>query len=484
LNAKSDHRNGTIDARELTEFRESEKRYRTLFEEAGDGIFILKDGKIIDCNQKAHTLFMCDRDHLIGKTPFDFSPEFQPGGIRSEAQGTKYIAAALSGETQFFEWEHLRPNGTIFYSEVSLKLVNLSKAPLVQAIMRDVSIRKRAIKELEQLKNRLQEENIYLQEEIKIDHDFEEIVGDSQALRTALGSVEKVARSDSTVLILGETGTGKELIARALHSISRRKDRPLVKVNCATLPANLVESELFGHERGAFTGATVRRIGRFELAHGGTIFLDEIGELHPELQSKLLRVLQDGEFERVGGTRTNRVDVRVIAATNRKLKKMVADGAFREDLFYRLNVFPILLPPLRERKEDIPLLAKHFVKKHGARCGRKIDTIPHDTLKALQVYSWPGNIRELENIIERGLIISRGNRLDLGDWGQQKSEKDFQEAPLNMTEVERSHILKVLKMTDGRVSGEKGAARILGLHPQTLYSRIKRLGITRDLMVL
>ena len=484
MSTESKHGNSAVDAQELAEFRESEKRYRTLFEEAGDGIFILKEGKIVDCNQKALTLFMCDRDHLIGKTPFDFSPEFQSTGIPSEVQGKKHISAALSGETRFFEWEHLRPNGTIFYSEVSLKLVSLSSAPLVQAIMRDVSMRKRALEELEQLKNRLQEENIYLQEEIKIDHDFEEIVGGSQALKAALSSVEQVAASDSTVLILGETGTGKELIARALHSISRRKDRPLVKVNCATLPANLVESELFGHERGAFTGATERRIGRFELANHGTIFLDEIGELHPELQSKLLRVLQDGQFERVGGTQTIRVDVRIIAATNRKLKKMVAGGAFREDLFYRLNVFPIVLPPLRERKEDIPLLARHFVMKHGPRCGKKIDTIPHDTLKALQAYSWPGNIRELENIIERGLIISRGNRLQLGDWGHHKGEKDPREGPLKMEDVERSHILKVLSMTDGRVSGKRGAAGILGLNPQTLYSRIKRLGINRDSLAL
>lgn len=470
--------------RQLAEYRESEIRYRVLFEEAGDGIFILKDGVIVDCNEKAHTLFSCTRDHFIGKTPFDFSPERQPSGIRSKLEATRHIILAQSGEAQYFEWKHLRPNGTLFDSEVSLKLVKLASADLVLAIMRDITIRKRAVQELEQLKNRLQAENIYLQQEIKIEHDFGEIIGGSNALKKALSSVEKVAATGSSVLIMGETGTGKELIARAIHSLSRRKDRPLVKTNCAVLPANLIESELFGHEKGAFTGAVARRIGRFELAHGGTMFLDEIGELPLELQSKLLRVLQDGEFERVGGTQTISVDVRIIAATNRNLEKLAETGAFREDLYYRLNVFPILLPPLRERKEDIPALAKHFVLKHGAKCGRKIEIIPQSTIRALQEYSWPGNIRELENIIERGLIISQGGRLNLGDCFNQKKIAHSQDDLVSMAEVERSHILKVLKMTGGRVSGENGAAKILGLNPQTLYSRIKRLGITREISIL
>ena len=477
MNATQAYKKQTADESRLAEFRDTETRYRILFEEAGDGIFIMEKGKIVDCNQKAHALFMCDRDELIGNTPFDFSPETQPTGIDSKTQGMQYIAEALSGKTCFFEWQHLRPNNTFFYSEVSLKLIKLAATQFVQAIMRDVTLRKKTVEELEQLKNRLEKENIYLREEIRIDHNFEEIIGGSKALRTVLSSVEKVSGTDATVLILGETGTGKELIARAIHSISRRRERPLVKVNCAALPANLVESELFGHEKGAFTGAMDRRIGRFELANGGTIFLDEIGELPLELQSKLLRVFQDGRFVRVGGTHTISVDVRIITATNRKLEKMVDTGEFREDLFYRLNIFPVQLPPLRKRKEDIPLLARHFVVKHGPRCGKKIDVIPHDTMKALQAYSWPGNIRELENIIERGLIISEGSRLNLGDWLHRKKTIRSRKAPLKMKEVERSHILKVLNMTGGRVSGENGAAQILGLHPQTLYSRIKRLGI-------
>jgi PAS domain S-box-containing protein len=469
--------------RQLAEYQESEIRYRVLFEEAGDGIFILKNGVIVDCNPKAHTLFACSRDHFIGKSPIDFSPKTQPSGISSKHEAIRHIILAQSGEAQYFEWRHLRPNGTLFDAEVSLKLVKLPSASLILAIMRDITARKRAVEELEQLKNRLQEENIYLQEEIKIAHDFGGIIGESRALKKVLGNVKKVAETDASVLIMGETGTGKELIARAIHSTSRRKDRPLVKTNCAVLPANLIESELFGHEKGAFTGAASRRIGRFELAHRGTMFLDEIGELPLELQSKLLRVLQDGEFERLGGTQTFSVDVRIIAATNRNLEELKETGAFREDLYYRLSVFPVVLPPLRDRKEDIPALVKHFVLKHGLRCGKKIETIPHSTIKTLQEYAWPGNIRELENIIERGLITSQGSQLNLGDWFYEKKVAPSQNDLSTMEEVERLHIRKILKMTGGRVSGENGAAKILGLNPQTLYSRIKRLGIIREVSI-
>lgn len=463
----------------LLEYKESETRYRILFEEAGDGIFILENEKIVDCNQKALTLFGCHRDQLIGKTPFDFSPETQPSGKNSKLEAIKRVAGARAGKHQSFEWKHLRFNGTPFDSEVSLTCIKLARATYVQAIMRDITKRKEAVKELEQMKNRLQEENIYLQEEIRIEHNFGEIIGRSHALKKVLSSVEKVAAAKSSVLIMGETGTGKELIARAIHSISRRKDRPLVKINCAALPANLIESELFGHEKGAFTGAMTRRAGRFELAHGGTIFLDEIGELPLELQSKLLRVLQDGEFERVGGAETFTVDVRIIAATNRDLEKSIGNGMFREDLFYRLNVFPISLPPLRDRKEDIPILATHFVMKYAPKDGKKIEIIPQKMMKALQDYCWPGNVRELENVIERGVILSQGSRLKLGDWLPKKAAVQMEMELATMEEVEKAHIIKTLKVTDGRVSGDKGAARILGLNPQTLYSRMKRLDITR-----
>jgi transcriptional regulator with GAF, ATPase, and Fis domain len=291
--------------------------------------------------------------------------------------------------------------------------------------------------------------------------------------------VEQVSSTDATVLILGESGTGKELLARAIHNISFRGDRPLVKVNCAALPGNLIESELFGHEKGAFTGAIARKIGRFELADGGTIFLDEIGDLPLELQAKLLRVLQEGEFERLGNSRTIKVDVRIIAATNRDLEREVDQGNFREDLFYRLNVFPVLIPPLRERKEDIPLLVKHFIQKFTRKIGKTIDAVPQHVLNTLQQYHWPGNVRELENLIERAMIISKGNRLLLGDWMPQNGSSNGKSHFSTLEESEKHHILEALEKTDWRVSGEKGAAKILGLNSKTLESRMKKLKIER-----
>jgi PAS domain S-box-containing protein len=466
-------------AKTHAEHRDSEIRYRILFEEAGDGIFILENRRIVDLNQKACTLFACNRDQLIGKIPFDLSPTLQPNGKRSDLEADSRITEAYSGSHQFFEWQHRRPNGTLFDAEVSLALVELANAANILAIMRDITIRKQAVEELKRLKDKLQQENIYLQEEINIEHNFGEIIGRSIALRKVLSNVETVAVTDSSVLIMGETGTGKELIARAIHSIGKRKNRPLVKVNCAALPANLIESELFGHEKGAFTGALIRRIGRFELAHGGTIFLDEVAELPQALQSKLLRVLQDGEYERVGGSQTLKVDVRVIAATNRDIEKLIRAGEFREDLFYRLNVFPIFLPPLRDRKEDISVLANHFAVKYSAKCGKKIESIPQKTLEALQNYNWPGNVRELQNIIERGVIVCRGTQLKSGDWLPFRPAQSLEGGFATMEEAERNHIIKALKITNGLVSGEKGAAKILGLNPQTLYSRMKRLSITR-----
>jgi DNA-binding NtrC family response regulator/ligand-binding sensor domain-containing protein len=336
-----------------------------------------------------------------------------------------------------------------------------------------------ALNEVELLKNRLQDENIYLQSELKVEHNFENIISTSDKFNIVLSSVEQVASTDSTVLILGETGTGKELLARAIHSISKRSDRPLVKVNCATLPENLIESELFGHEKGAFTGATSTKIGRFELAAAGTIFLDEIGELPLELQTKLLRVLQEGEFERLGNPKTIRVDVRVIAATNRELEKEIKAGNFREDLFYRLNVFPIEIPPLRERKEDIPLLVKHFLKKYNAKAGKTVEIISKDTMEKLLNYPWPGNVRELENIIERAVITSTGNKIILGDWLSQTDLIQSKSKILPLEEMEKNYIIEVLEMTQWKVSGEKGAAKVLDINPQTLVSRMKKLGIQK-----
>jgi transcriptional regulator with GAF, ATPase, and Fis domain len=334
----------------------------------------------------------------------------------------------------------------------------------------------RALKEIEQLRDRLQRENIYLRDEIKLEHNFEEIIGQSDALKYVLFKVEQVAPTDATALILGETGTGKELVARAIHNASSRRDRPLVKVNCATLPSNLIESELFGHEKGAFTGAQAKQIGRFELADGGTLFLDEIGDLPLDLQVKLLRVLQDGEFERLGSSRTIKSDVRVIAATNRNLKEEVNKGRFREDLWYRLNVFPITVPPLRQRKEDIPLLVGSFVSKYSIKMGKEITTIAPEETEALQNYSWPGNVRELENVIERAVIVTQGPTLSVEI---PKTSESTAYGKQTLEEIEREHIIRVLETSAWKIEGKGGAAQILGLNPGTLRSRMKKLGIKR-----
>jgi DNA-binding NtrC family response regulator/ligand-binding sensor domain-containing protein len=334
-----------------------------------------------------------------------------------------------------------------------------------------------ALDEVEILKNRLHAENVYLQSELKVEHNFENIISTSDEFNKVLQSVEQVASTDSTVLILGETGTGKELLARAIHSISKRSDRPLVKVNCATLPENLIESELFGHEKGAFTGAIARKIGRFDLANRGTIFLDEIGELPLGLQTKLLRVLQEGEFERLGDPKTIKVDVRIIAATNRNLEKEIENRNFREDLFYRLNVFPIKIPPLRDRKEDIPLLVKHFLKKYNRKAGKDVELISQDVMTKLQSYDWPGNIRELENIMERAVVTSTGKKLVLGDWLSKSELSKTRSKILPLEEMEKQHIIDVLEISKWKVSGENGAADILEINPQTLVSRMKKLGI-------
>jgi formate hydrogenlyase transcriptional activator len=337
----------------------------------------------------------------------------------------------------------------------------------------------RAYEEIAGLKARLQEENIYLQEEIKTDYNFEEIIGESRTLKKMLRAVETVAKTDTAVLLLGETGTGKELIARAIHHLSPRKQRTLVKVNCAALPAGLIESELFGHEKGAFTGALARKIGRFELADGGSIFLDEIGDLPLELQAKLLRVLQEGEFERVGGPPTIKVDVRVIAATNLDLEKAVHEKSFRPDLYYRLNVFPVRLPPLRERREDISLLVRYFVMKYGSKLGKRIEAIPQKAMHALMGYPWPGNVRELENVIERAVILSQGSQLELGEWLPGFTGSGHGERLATLEEMEREHIVRTLELTGWQVSGERGAAKLLGLKPTTLEARMKKLGIQR-----
>ena len=332
---------------------------------------------------------------------------------------------------------------------------------------------------IKQAQARLSEESSYLRDEIRLEHDFEEIVGGSPGLRAVLKQAETVAPTDSTVLIIGETGTGKELVARAIHNLSGRRDHLLVKLNCAAIPTGLLESELFGHEKGAFTGAIAQKIGRFEVASHGTLFLDEVGDIPLELQPKLLRVLQEKEFERLGSTRTQRVDVRLIAATNRDLTQMVADKQFRSDLYYRLNIFPLSIPPLRERTEDIPTLVRHFVARYAREMNRKIESIPEEAMDAVSRYAWPGNIRELQNFIERAVILSPGKvlRAPLGEL-----ERSAAAAPTSLNtleEAERSHILKALDETRGVVGGRNGAAQRLGLKRTTLIYKMQKLGITR-----
>jgi PAS domain S-box-containing protein len=340
---------------------------------------------------------------------------------------------------------------------------------------------KSALEQIYELKNELHEENVYLKEVIKLEHQFDEIIGSSDALKYVLFKIEQVAPTDSTVLITGETGTGKELVARAIHQTSLRKDRPLVKVNCAALAAGLIESELFGHERGAFTGAGSRKIGRFELADGATIFLDEVGELPLELQAKLLRLIQEGEFERLGSSTTLKTDVRIMAATNRTLEAEVRAGRFREDLLFRLNVFPVTVPPLRERKEDIPELVEHFVNKFSKKLGKTITSIPPTTLRELSHYQWPGNVRELANVIERAVIGTEGPTLKvLEPLGEQKKAEEVNELPESLAGVERKHIIKTLLSTNWRIEGSKGAARILGVNPSTLRTRMAKLGIVKN----
>ncbi|MBO0723164.1 MAG: sigma 54-interacting transcriptional regulator [Blastocatellia bacterium] len=337
-----------------------------------------------------------------------------------------------------------------------------------------------AFRQIVELANKLTEEKLYLEDEIR--HDFEHIIGESTVIKRVLRQVETVATADSTVLIIGETGTGKELIARAIHDLSTRRERTLVKLNCAAIPTGLLESELFGHEKGAFTGAMAQRIGRFELAHRGTLFLDEIGEIPLELQPKLLRVLQEQEFERLGSSRTVRTDVRLVAATNADLARQVSDKHFRSDLYYRLNVFPITLPPLRERGDDIVLLANHFVQKFRLRFKKKIDAISQRSLDRLREYTWPGNIRELENFIERAVLLSKGETLTFDSPASQNGETDRSSgrsgnALRTMEEMERDYISEVLNHTKGMIAGKGGAAEILGLPPSTLRSRMKKLGI-------
>jgi PAS domain S-box-containing protein len=460
------------------ELRQSERRFRDLYEEAPIG-YVYEDTqtRFLSANRAAQRILGLRPDEVAGTVGLSLvapTPEAQQrvhDSLAAEQAGREkpYIVLELRRKDNgkpvwIHRWSRPEPDG----KHTRTMLIDITEQVLA-----------------ERERNRLQQQNIYLQEEIRSVHNFEEIIGSSQGLRKVLRQVEQVAGTDSTVLINGETGTGKELIARAIHSRSKRKDRPLIKLNCAALPTGLVESELFGHEKGAFTGAIEKRIGRFALAHGGTIFLDEIGEMPLEVQAKLLRVLQEQEFEPVGSTRTHKVDVRVIAATNRDLARAVEDRAFRADLYYRLNVFPVSLPPLRERRSDIPLLVHYFVSKYAGRIGRNIEGISQATLDQLAGYPWPGNIRELENIVERAIILSAGPMLEIdADVLRTNAVAAPEAAPAGkagtLVENERRQIVETLDQTRWVVEGPRGAAKILGLHPNTLRSRMKKLGIRRS----
>jgi formate hydrogenlyase transcriptional activator len=375
-----------------------------------------------------------------------------------------------------------RALGTLNIASKSYETYSEADATFLQEVGMQISLaieNMRAYEEIARLKSRLEVENLYLQEEIRTERNFEEIVGQSPTIKSVMKAVETVAPTDATVLILGETGTGKELVARAIHKLSHRSDRALVKVNCAALPSGLIESELFGHEKGAFTGALARKLGRFELADGGTIFLDEVGDLPLDLQAKLLRVLQEGEFERVGSAHTIKVNARVIAATNRELQNSIEQGKFRSDLYYRLSVFPIQVPALRERKGDLPLLVKYLVVKHSKKLGKRVESVSRRVMDELLDYAWPGNVRELENVIERSVITSPGPQLELRDWLPRPSSRPPIAQRLTLEEVERRHILNVLEQVGWRVSGKSGAAALLALKPTTLEARMKKLGIKR-----
>jgi transcriptional regulator with GAF, ATPase, and Fis domain len=339
-----------------------------------------------------------------------------------------------------------------------------------------------AFRRIAELRDKLRQEKQYLEDEINLESRYEDIVGESKGLRQVLKQIETVAPTTATVLIQGETGTGKELLARAIHRLSDRRERTFIKLNCAAIPAGLLESELFGHEKGAFTGAIARKMGRLELAHEGTLFLDEIGELPLDLQPKLLRAIQEREIERVGGARSIPVNVRLIAATNRDLAQMVAEKQFRSDLFYRLKVFPVFAPPLRERADDIPVLVRHFVDTHSRRMGKTIETIPAETMRALIRWPWPGNIRELENFIERAVILTRGPELYVPLAELETAAVEQSGAPESATlhEAEREHVLRVLRETRGQIGGADGAAARLGLKRTTLNSKLKKLRIERS----
>lgn len=466
---------------------ESEARMRAIFNNHFQLTGLLDiEGHLLMANKTALDLVGAEESTVLGayfwETPwFAHSKKLQK-------KVKKDVERAVRGEIVWTEFSLIDRHGEELLFEHSYKPIRdaggnirfiLKESRDITKTRRAENDLKKAYSELEKLKDRLQDENLYLKEELRESQEFSNLVGQSPAFKNVLYQIEQVAETNATVLILGETGTGKELVARTIHELSNRSERPLVKLNCAAIPPTLIESELFGHEKGAFTGAHTQKIGRFELAHKGTIFLDEIGELSIGLQAKLLRVLQENEYERVGGTQTLQADIRIIAATNRDLKSMIKAKQFREDLFYRLHVFPVYMPSLRERVEDIPLLSKFLIKKISDRIGKKITHISQKTMERLKRYHWPGNIRELENVLERAAVLSQGSRLEIGEWFQIHEDELPTEEWQTLDEIQRQYIIKVLKKTRRRVRGVHGAARILDVNPSTLESRIKKLDIDK-----
>ncbi len=459
---------------------------------AGEGIYGLDaKGLTTFVNPAAAAMLGWEPEELLGEPQHQLIHHTKPDGTPYDHTECPIYAAFSDGAVHRVDDEVFwRKDGTSFPVEYVSTPIHDDERGFVGAVVtfRDITERKlaeealaNAMSQLEALKDQLAADNAYLKEEVKLNHNFKEIIGGSPGLRGVLHKIEQVAETHATVLILGETGTGKEPVARAVHDLSPRRDRPLVKVNCAALPSSLIESELFGHERGAFTGALAKRIGRFALADGGTIFLDEIGDLPLDLQAKLLRVLQEGEFDPVGSTKSVKVDVRVIAATNRNLQEAVSTGDFRSDLYYRINVFPIAIPPLRERKEDIPALVELFVDKFNRSIGKDVSVISQQVMDTLQRYEWPGNIRELQNVLERAVILAEGQTLRLEEALEWAGAEIVGEGTVgeSLEDVERAHIRRVLEKCGGKVAGKDGAAARLGLNPSTLRSRLDKLGIRK-----
>lgn len=456
--------------------QQREKKLNSFFEYSPNAIIVSDlEGHITQVNGRVEQFFGYSRNELLGETIEVLVPErfrqIHPAH-RADYKAHPRIRPMGAGLELFGR----RKDGTEFPVDITLGPVETEEGRVVMSLIRDLS----EIKQTENALRRAELENLYLQDELLPEHNFEDIIGESRALKKVLKEVETVAATDVTVLILGETGTGKDLIARAIHQLSSRNKRTLVKLNCAAIPTGLLESELFGHEKGAFTGAIAQNIGRIELAHQGTLFLDEVGDLPLETQPKLLRALQEKEFERLGSTRTIPVDARLVAATNRDLTKMVANREFRSDLYYRLRVFPISLPPLRERREDIPLLVNYFVDKYARQLNRRIERIPSDVMRSLVEWPWPGNIRELENFIERAVILSKGPDLRAPLAELEMVEEIAPYGEVRLDAAERDHILRVLRECKGMIGGSKGAASRLGVKRTTLNSKLKKLGIHRE----